>query len=104
VTVWLRALGVAVLALGLGVGGWAGTRAAGDVDFAQKRDAYERHQDHPIFQAEYYAAASRHYGMVAGAVAATVGGLVFGSMLLALATIVARLPGRDEETETQKAG
>jgi hypothetical protein len=87
---WLRVLGIVVLAAGLGIGGWAGTRAAGDVAFAEVVTAYERHPDHPLFQAEYYAAAGRHYGLVAGAIGSVAGGVVFGTMLLALAAILAR--------------
>ena len=87
---WLRVLGVVVLAGGLGVGGWAGTRAVGDTAFAEVATAYERHPDHPLFQAEYYAAAGRHYGLIAGAVGSIGGGIVFGTMLLALAAILAR--------------
>jgi hypothetical protein len=89
---WLRGLGIAVLALGLGFGGWAGTRAAGDAHFTEISEQYERHPDHPLFQAEYYAVASRHYTLVVGAVGGVLGGLVFGSMLLALGTLVVRTP------------
>jgi len=101
---WLRLLGIVVLALGVGLGAYAGTRAAGDVEFAEIVTRYERHPEHPLFQAEYYAAAARHYGLVAGAVAGILGGLVFGSMLLALATLVARPVERARGSETQKAG
>ena len=103
-TTWLRLLGVVVLAAGLGFAGWAGTRALGDDDFVEKRDAYERHLEHPIFQAEYYAAATRHYGLVAGAIGSGLGGLVFGSLLIGLAGVTARLSRRDDSPETQKAG
>lgn len=103
-TAWLRLLGVLVLALGIGLGAYAGTRAAGDVAFAEISSRYERHPEHPLFQAEYYAAAVRHYGLVASTVAGIMGGLVFGSMLLALATLVARERGERVPPETQKAG
>jgi hypothetical protein len=103
-TAWLRLLGTVVLALGVGVGGWAGTRVAGDAEFAEVVARYERHPEHPLFQAEYYAAAARHYGLVAGAIGGILGGLVFGSLLLAMATLVARPVPRGGAPETQKAG
>ena len=89
-TGWLRFLGIVVLALGVGLGADAGTRAAGDVEFAEIVARYERHPEHPLFQAEYYAAAVRHYGFVAAAFGGILGGLVFGSMLLGLAMLLAR--------------
>lgn len=89
---WLRGLGIVVLALGVGFGGWAGTRAAGDAEFVEIAAQYERHPDHPLFEAKYYAVATRHYGLIAGAIGGVLGGLVFGSLLLGLGTIVGRLP------------
>ena len=97
-TAWLRLLGIVVMALGVGLGAYAGTRAAGDVEFAEVVARYERHPEHPLFQAEYYAAAARHYGLVAGAIGGILGGLVFGSLLLGMAMLLTRRP------ETQKAG
>ena len=89
---WLRLLGIVVLALGVGAGSYAATRALGDTAFAEVAAQYERHPEHPLFQAEYYASAVRHYGLVAGAVGGIVGGLVFGSLLLGVGTLVARRP------------
>jgi hypothetical protein len=89
---WLRGLGIAVLALGIGFGGWAGTRAAGDAHFAEVAAQYERHPEHPLFQAEYDAVATRHYGLIAGAIGGVLGGLVFGSLLLGLGTVLVRTP------------
>jgi hypothetical protein len=89
---WLRLLGIVVLACGVGLGAYAATRVAGDTGFAEVAAQYERHPEHPLFQAEYYAAAFRHYGLVGGAVAGILGGLVFGSLLIGMATLVAREP------------
>ncbi len=91
---WLRLLGIVVLAVGVGAGAYAATRAIGDTAFAEVAAQYERHPEHPLFQAEYYAAALRHYGLVAAAVGGILGGLVFGSLLLGVGTLVAR--GSDE--------
>jgi len=103
---WLRVLGIVVLALGVGIGAYAATRAIGDAQFAEVVQRYERHPEHPLFQAEYYAAAVRHYGLVAGAVGGILGGLVFGSLLLGIASVLARTEdsARDSAPETQKAG
>ena len=102
---WLRLLGVVVLALGVGAGAYAGTRALGDAAFAEVSAQYAKHPDHPLFQAEYYATAARHYALVAGALGGILGGLVFGSLLLGLATVVARQPDAGARPpETQKAG
>lgn len=92
-TAWLRFLGILVLALGVGLGAYGGTRAVGDTAFAEIAAQHERHPEHPLFQAEYYAAAGRHYGLIAGAIGGILGGLVFGSLLLGLATLVARPVG-----------
>ena len=103
---WLRVLGIVVLALGVGLGAYAATRAMGDTEFAEIAARYERHSDNLAFQAEYYPAAVRHYGLVAGAVAGILGGLVFGSLLLGIASVLARTEdsARDSAPETQKAG
>jgi hypothetical protein len=92
-TGWLRLLGVLVLAIGIGLGSYAATRAIGDVEFADVAARHARHPEHMLFQAEYFAAATRHYGFVTGAVGGILGGLVFGSILLALASLLARPPG-----------
>ena len=101
---WLRLLGIVVLAVGVGLGAYAGTRAAGDAAFAEIAAVYQRHPENLAIQTEYYPAAVRHYGLIAGAIVGVLGGLVFGSMLLALATLVARRPERGRSPETQKAG
>jgi hypothetical protein len=103
---WLRILGIVVLALGVGLGAYAATRAIGDTDFAEVVQRYERHPEHPLFQAEYYASAVRHYGLVAGAVGGILGGLVFGSLLLGIASVLARTEDSAPVAgpETQKAG
>ena len=104
---WLRVLGIVVLAFGVGLGAYAATRALGDTEFAEVVTRYERHPEHPLFQAEYYAAAVRHYGLVAGAVGGILGGLVFGSLLLGIASVLARTEDSAPVSgppETQKAG
>jgi hypothetical protein len=89
---WLRLLGIVVLAVGVGAGSYAATRALGDTAFAEVSAQYERHPENWAIQVDYYPAAVRHYGMIAGAVAGIGGGLVFGSLLLGVGTLVARRP------------
>lgn len=91
-TAWLRLLGIVVLALGVGLGAYAETRALGDTAFFEIEAQYVRHADSFAFQTEYYPAAIRHYGLVLGGVVGILGGLVFGSLLLGMATLVARRP------------
>jgi hypothetical protein len=104
-TAWLRLLGIVVLAIGIGGGTYAATRAAGDATWPEIAAQFARHSDSLVFAAEYYPAAARHYALVAGAVVGIVGGLVFGSLLLGVATLTARAPQMAMETaETKKAG
>ena len=101
---WLRLLGIVVLAAGVGLGAYAATRAVGDSAFAEIESVYQRHPENLAIQAEYYPAAVRHYGLIAAAIGGILGGLVFGSMLLALATLVARRIPSPPTPEAQKAG
>ena len=101
---WLRSLGIVVMALGVGTSFWAATRVAGDFEFAEIAARYERHSDNVLFQAEYYPAAVRHYGLIVAAIGGVLGGLVFGSLLLGIATLLARPVDRLRAPETQKAG
>jgi hypothetical protein len=89
---YLRALGSFVLLAGLVTAGAAGWGVAGDAHFREVAEAYARHPEHALFQAEYWAAAVRHYGLLAAAVMGVLGGLVLGGMLLALAEVLRRLP------------
>lgn len=91
---WLRALGLAVLGLGLGTGALAAWRLSGDARFHEVAAAYARHPEHALFQADYVVAAARHYGLVVAAWGGVVGGLAVGGILLALGELLRRLPPR----------
>jgi len=86
--VFLRALGVLVLALGLATAAVAGWLLAADAHFQEVAAAYGRHPEHALFQAEYWAAALRHYGLLA--VVGLLGGLSLGGILLALGQLLRR--------------
>lgn len=88
----LRALGLLVVALGLGVAGVAAWALATDQQFAEVAAAYARHPAHALFQAEYLAAAARHYGLAAAVAAGLLVGLGLGAILLGLGEILRRLP------------
>lgn len=91
---FLRTLGVVVLSIGLVTAAVAGWRLAGDAQFREIAEAYARHPDHAMFQAEYWSAAAQHYGLLVAGVGGMLGGLVFGGILLALAELLRRLPPR----------
>jgi hypothetical protein len=91
-TGFLRTLGVLVLLVGLVTAVVAGWLLAGDAHFREVAEAYARHPEHALFQAEYWAAAARHYGLLLAAAAGLLGGLMFGGILLGLAAILRRLP------------
>jgi len=90
----LKLLGVIVLVLGLVTAAVTAGELAMDVHFREVADAYARHPEHPLFQAEYVAAAARHYGLLAGLIGGLLGGLSLGGILLALGELLQRLPPR----------
>jgi hypothetical protein len=92
---FLRGLGTLVMVLGLGVAGVAGWLLAGDVHFQEVAAAYARHPEHALFQADYWQAAARHYGLLAAFLGGLLGGLSLGGMLLALGELLRRVPSRD---------
>jgi hypothetical protein len=91
VSIALRVLGWLVLLLGLGAASVSWSLYLGDVRFAEIANAYGRHPEHPLFQAEYWVAAGRHYGLLAATVGGVIGGVVFGALLLGLAAVLRRL-------------
>lgn len=95
----LIVVGWGVLALGIVVGAAALGTFVGDSRFAEVAEAYARHPDHALFQAQYWATALPHYGLLTLALLAPVVGLVAGVGLLAQAAILRRLPrGPDVES------
>lgn len=86
----LRLLGVIVLVAGLAGGVLAGMLFLGDTNYAEVAEAYARHPTHAIFQAEYWAASARHWALLAAAVGGVLIGLVWGGLLLGMATLLSR--------------
>jgi hypothetical protein len=91
---WLRALGATILVLGVGTAALGGWYLSRDTGYAEAAAAYGRHPGHPLFQADYYVAAARHYGLVALVSGGLLVGLGGGSALLGLSQVLRRLPRR----------
>jgi hypothetical protein len=91
---FLRALGVVVLVLGLGVAAVTGWLVASDATFQEIAAAYARHPEHALFQTDYWRAAGRHYGLLAACLGGLLGGLSLGGILLGLAELLRRTPRR----------
>jgi len=94
VSTWLRALGALILLAGLATAAVAGWHLTRDTAYAEAAAAYERHPGHPLFQADYYVAAIRHYGLMALIAGGLLVGLGGGSALLGLGEILRRLARR----------
>jgi len=94
VSAWLRGLGALILGLGVATAMAAGWYLTRDTTYAEALAAYDRHPGHPLFQADYYVAAARHYGLMGLVVAGLLVGLGGGSALVALGQVLRRLPRR----------
>ena len=91
----LLGLGWGVPILGIVCGAAAFGLGAGDPKFTEIAAAYARHPDNLLFQAQYGAAALRHYGLLTVAVLAPLVGIVAGVGLLGVAEVLRRLPRQD---------
>ena len=91
---WLRAVGALILVVGLATAAVAGWLLVRDTAYVEAAAAYDRHPGHPLFQADYYVAAARHYGLMAMIASGLLVGLGGGSALLGLGQVLRRLPRR----------
>jgi hypothetical protein len=87
---FLRALGVLVMVLGLATASVSAWLLASDEHFREVAAAYARHPEHVLFQADYWKAAARHYGLLAATTGGLLGGLSLGGILVALAELLRR--------------
>jgi hypothetical protein len=87
---WLRALGAIVLLVGLATAVICGMRFFGDASYYEIAAAYERHPNHAVFQAEYWAANAQHWALLVGAVVGLFTGLTMGSLLLGVGELLRR--------------
>jgi hypothetical protein len=94
VSAWLRVLGALILVVGVATAVAAGWYLTRDTTYSEALAAYDRHPGHPLFQADYYVAAARHYGLLALVAAGLLVGLGGGSALVALGQLLRRLPRR----------
>lgn len=93
-SLWLRLLAVVALVVGLSTAAVSAWHLAHDVAYGEAAAAYERHPGHPLFQAEYYVAAIRHFGLMALTAIGTLIGLALSSVLFGLGEVLRRLPRR----------
>ncbi len=91
---FLRLLGVLLFVGGLATGVLTGWLFASDVGYAEISAAYARHPTHAIFQAEYWMASLRHWGLLAASVSSVLLGISVGGLLLGVAEVLRRLPRR----------
>ena len=84
-TVYLRGLAVVLLIGGVIVCVFSAFLAYTDVGYYAAAEALSRHQDHVLFQAEYYKALVPHLAYIVTAVFAGIGGIVSSAMLFGLA-------------------
>ena len=93
-SLWLRTLGALIGLSGVLTAVLAGWHVTRDAAYAEAAAAYARHPDHPLFQADYYVAAARHFGLLTLVALGLLVGLGGGSALIALADLVRRVGRR----------
>jgi hypothetical protein len=89
---WLRALGALVVLLGLATAVVCGVLFVGDANYYEITAAYDRHPNHAIFQAEYWAASAQHWALLAAAITGLFTGVTIGSLLLGVGELLRRKP------------
>jgi hypothetical protein len=87
---WLRALGAIVLVVGLATAVVCTIYFVGDANYYEIAAAYDRHPNHAIFQAEYWAASAQHWALLGGAVVGLFTGLTMGSLLIGVGELLRR--------------
>lgn len=87
---WLRTLGALVVVLGLATAVVCTSLFLGDANYYEVVSAYERHPNHAIFQAEYWAASARHWSLLAAAIGGAFTGVTLGSLLLGVGELLRR--------------
>ena len=91
---FLRLLGIVLLLGGLAAGAVTGWLFATDTVYEEITAAYARHPNHAIFQAEYWMASLRHWGLLAASIGSVVLALSVGSLLVGVAEVLRRVPRR----------
>jgi hypothetical protein len=88
---YLRGLAVVLFVGGVIIGVVSVFLAYNDIDYYKAAEALSRHEDHVLFQAEYYKMAARHFMYVMTALFAGIGGIVSSAMLFGLSAVLQRL-------------
>ena len=89
---YMRVLGVLLCTLGLAGSVYCAQGVRDDEPYYRAARALERYPGNVLYTTEFKMAEPRHMLLLAGAVAAAPVGLVLGSLCLALASVLARLP------------
>lgn len=89
---YLRALGNALIALGLIGSVYCGISARADEAYFRAARALQKYPNNVLYQTELKMAEPRHMLLLAGAFTAAPAGCVLGSLALGLAAVLRRLP------------
>ena len=88
---YLRGLAYFLLVAGVIIGVACAFWAWHDEAYFKAAEALSRHQDHVLFQAEYYAALARHLAYIITALFAGIGGVVSSAILFGLSAVLQKL-------------
>ena len=88
--VYMRILGALLVGLGLAGSLVCGRAATNDEAYFQALKGLEKYPANVLYQTEFKMAEPRHMVLLGGAWAAAPAGLVFGSLCLGLASLLAR--------------
>jgi hypothetical protein len=93
VATYLRALGAALIALGVAASVYCGVAARADDAYFRALRGLQKYPNNVLYQTELKMAEPRHMLLLAGAFTAAPAGFVLGSLCLGLAAVLRRLPG-----------
>lgn len=89
---YLRALGSALIAMGVAASLYCGMAAHADEAYFRALRGLQKYPNNVLYQTELKMAEPRHMLLLAGAFTAAPAGFVLGSLCLGLAAVIRRLP------------
>jgi len=92
VAAYLRALGTALIAMGIVASVYCGFAASSDEAYFRALRGLQKYPNNVLYQTELKMAEPRHMLLLAGAFTAAPAGFVLGSLCLGLAAVLRRLP------------
>ena len=90
--VYLRALGAALVAMGIVASAYCGVAARSDEAYFRALHGLQKYPNNVLYQTELKMAEPRHMLLLAGTFTAAPAGFVFGSLCLGIAAVLRRLP------------